>query len=71
MTGAEIKRSALAVADRKGGYTLDDLKSQIIFGKTETIYRYGGEEFREPIADGKEAKALLARMLKLPGLPVG
>lgn len=68
MTGAEIKRRALAVASRPGNCSAHDLKSQIIFGKTETIYRYGGEEYREPIGDAKDAKALLSKMLKLPAL---
>lgn len=72
MTGAEIKRRALEVGDKKDGvYTVDELRSSIIYGKTEVIYRYGLEEHREPVnaANRREHKALLAKMLKLPGLP--
>lgn len=66
MTGAEIKQAALAEASRTR--TSADA-AQIIFGKTEVIYRYAGLEYREPIGDSNKsaAKDLLARKLRLPG----
>lgn len=51
--------------------TLDDWTFSITIGKDETIYSYGGEEFREPTTEAVEATVLATSLINMGGTGTG